>query len=76
MAMRCSSDIRDPEHVPSGELLALAILADGVFESFDLAVFCVEALVTRGVVENSVLESYIEHLPDSLVRPMSQKAAE
>ena len=41
-------DLTDPEDVPDETLKHLAILADAVLESFDLAVRCLDLLIARG----------------------------
>lgn len=59
-------DISDPESVSSKQLRHLAVLADGVFESFDLVVKCLDILVERGEVDPELPRHYVDSLPPVL----------
>lgn len=58
--------IRDLLHIGAMETEALkhlAILADAVFESFDLALYCLEFLAERGAVAEPDVAAYVAALP-------------
>jgi FkbM family methyltransferase len=58
--------IRDMLHVSAMQtetLKHLAILADTVFESFDLALYCLEFLVERGAIAAPDVAGYVAALP-------------
>ena len=57
-------DLIDPENVPDETLKHLAILADAVFESFDLAVRCLDLLIERGTIDTRAAGGYVARLPD------------
>jgi len=46
----------------------LAVLADGVMDSPDLAVFALDALAARGCVGADVIDAYIDSLPSQRLR--------
>lgn len=58
--------VRDLLHlkdVDTERLKHLIILADAVFESFDLVLYCLEFLEDRGVIRDAAVREYIEFLP-------------
>ncbi|MBE1281887.1 MAG: FkbM family methyltransferase [Rhodobacteraceae bacterium] len=58
--------IRDPETIhdwSSEQIKQLAMVSGTVFDSFDLTVFCLDALVDRGELEPSVPEKFLDQLP-------------
>lgn len=57
-------DLTDPEAVPDETLKHLAILADAVLESFDLAVRCLDLLIARGAIDTDAAQGYVARLPD------------
>lgn len=57
-------DLTDPEDVPDETLKHLAILADAVLESFDLAVRCLDLLIARGAIDTGAARGYVARLPD------------
>ncbi|MBT8474196.1 MAG: FkbM family methyltransferase [Rhodobacteraceae bacterium] len=56
--------LRFPEAQTDEALGHLAVLADAVFESFDVAARCVQLLVDRGRITKRDAESYVRTLPD------------
>ncbi|MBJ3763017.1 FkbM family methyltransferase [Maribius pontilimi] len=56
-------DLLEPDAVDDEKLKHLAILADGVLESFDLAVRCLDLLIARGRVAQEAAERYVDLLP-------------
>lgn len=61
-------DLREPEGVASEQIAHLAMLADAVFQSYDLAVHCMDILVVRGELEDSVIDGYVDRMPPSFTR--------
>jgi len=59
-------DLRDPSVVSSRQLKALAMLADAVFESYDMALHCLDHLVTRGELSPEIVKTYVDLLPADL----------
>lgn len=55
-------DLRDPEKWETEDLKHLALLADGCFFSFDLAVRCLSILMKRNVISRQNIIDYIDHL--------------
>lgn len=71
--------IRDPGHWndwSNEQLKHLAISAATVFESHDLALFCLDKLVSRKAIPESFPEAYVDCLPDYLTKtkPMRDDA--
>ncbi|SDH95118.1 FkbM family methyltransferase [Lutimaribacter saemankumensis] len=61
--------IRNPEDrsaVTDTQLAHLALLADGVFGSHDLVLWCLDELASRGVVPGKVAAKYVDKLPEGL----------
>ncbi len=50
------------------QLAKLAILADSVMESFDLCLYCLEALTARGLFDNFQVEQYLATLPNGALK--------
>ncbi len=69
-------DIRDPTGVADETLKALAILADGVLESFDLAVRCLDILTDRKVIDPVTVGEYAARVPHSRLDPRQLDAAQ
>jgi FkbM family methyltransferase len=61
-------DLRDPKAVSNSQLRALAILADAVFESYDLVLHCLDQLVSRGELPPEIPGKYTDLLPLDLRR--------
>lgn len=59
-------DISKPDQVTSEQLKHLAIMADGVFESYDLAIKCLDLLVERGELDTNFPKIYVDGLPDAV----------
>ncbi|MEL7213881.1 MAG: FkbM family methyltransferase [Pseudomonadota bacterium] len=55
--------LRTPKAVSDEKLKHLAILADSVFYSFDVAVRCIDLLVSRGAIEAEAAADYLSRLP-------------
>lgn len=58
--------IRNPETIDEWtdeQIKQLAFAASGVFNSHDLVVFCLDALVARGVIADTVPGGYLDQLP-------------
>ena len=58
--------IRNPETIADwsdDQVIALMVSAAGVFDSHDLAVFCLDELERRGRVEGGVQDAYLDALP-------------
>jgi FkbM family methyltransferase len=55
----------EPDTLTDENLKHLAILADAVFESQDLATFFMLELVSRGVIGEAEVHSYIDQLPNT-----------
>jgi FkbM family methyltransferase len=69
--------LRDLLHLKDMEterLKHLVILADAVFESFDLVLYCLEILEDRGAVSGAAVHGYIDRMPH--VRDPKGAAAE
>jgi FkbM family methyltransferase len=61
-------DLRDPAALSNGQIQALAMLADAVFESYDLTLHCLDLLVARQAVAEDVPKAYADLLPAELRR--------
>ena len=61
-------DLRKPDGVSDQQLAHLALLADAVFESFDLSLRCIDLLAGRGRVSNSLASNYVDLLPPEVRR--------
>ncbi|MEM1075092.1 MAG: FkbM family methyltransferase [Pseudomonadota bacterium] len=59
-------DLRDPAAVSAHQLKALSLLSDAVFESYDLALHCLDMLVQRGLVAPGIPSAYVDLLPEEL----------
>ncbi len=57
-------NLRDVEAVSNEQLCCAAILADAVVESFDVTLKCLEALRKRNSLDASVLDKYVDMLPN------------
>jgi len=61
--------LREPGELASysdEQLKHLSILAAAVFESDDLALYCLDALVSRGVIDAELPARYVDALPKSM----------
>ncbi|MEL6609457.1 MAG: FkbM family methyltransferase [Pseudomonadota bacterium] len=61
-------DLRQPEALSDDQLAHLALLADGVFQSFDLVIHCLDLLVARGAPAD-LPDRYIALLPPEVLSP-------
>ena len=61
-------DMRDPKLISDEKLKALAIVADAVFESYDLVLHCLDELVSRSELPTETSSKYVEFLPSELRR--------
>lgn len=57
-----------PDEVSTEELKQLALAADAIFQSFDLAAMCLDLLAARGAVAPETTRRYAALLPDHLMR--------
>ncbi len=53
----------------SEQLKHLAILADAVFEGFDVALFCLDRLIERGEISADAVASYAKRIPFQIEPP-------
>lgn len=56
-------DLRGIAEWSDGAVKRLAILADGVMDCPDLAVFLLDHLVARGVIGVEVIGAYLDNIP-------------
>ncbi len=56
-------DLRKPDRIKSSSIGHLALLADAVFQSYDLVIHCLDILVERGELNAKFPEQYFEILP-------------
>ncbi len=61
-------DLRDPKVVSNSQLKTLALLADAVFESYDLTLHCLDQLITRRELSPETVNQYVDLLPSDLRR--------
>lgn len=61
-------DLRRPDDIASEQIAHLAMLADAVFQSYDLAVRCMDILVVRGEIEDAAIDGYIDRMPPAFTR--------
>jgi len=59
-------DLRDADRITDAQLKALAMVADAVFESFDLTLHCIDLLSSRGALPGTAAASYVDLLPAEL----------
>lgn len=52
-----------PDNISNEQLKHIAILCDGVLESFDFAIRCLDILIARGVITPDAAMGYIKQLP-------------
>ena len=60
-------DLARPDRMSDAQLSHLALLADAVFTSMDVVLRCLDLLVARGAVPDTVIETYITKLPRNFV---------
>ena len=58
--------LRPAAHAYAHQLKALSLLSDAVFESYDLALHCLDMLVQRGLVAPGIPSAYVDLLPEEL----------
>ena len=56
-------DIAQPDLMSDEQIANLALLADAVFASMDLVLRCLEILVDRKAIPETVIDEYIAKLP-------------
>jgi FkbM family methyltransferase len=56
--------LRTPEVITTETLKHLAVLAETVFESFDVTLRCLDLLIARGAIDAGAAEAYARRLPD------------
>lgn len=56
--------LRHSRNISDEQLKHMAILADTVFESFDIAIRCVDLLVARKIADPDLAEAYAMSVPD------------
>ncbi len=59
-------NLEDRDAVSDAQLAHLALLADAVFGSHDLVLWCLDELAARGVLPAKVAAKYVDKLPDGL----------
>ena len=59
-------NIAEPEKLSDDQLKHLALLAAAVFDSHSLALYCIDALATRGAVAADLAKRYVDTLPPEL----------
>lgn len=57
-------NLEDRDDVSDEQLGHLALLADAVFASHDLTLWCLDELAARGVIAGKVAAKYVDKLPD------------
>ncbi len=60
-------DLRKPDRIKSSSIGHLALLADAVFQSYDLVIHCLDILVERGELNAKFPEQYFEILPECIL---------
>lgn len=61
-------DLRKIDSYSDDQLRKLAVVADAVMGTFDLALFALDTLRMRGLVDEAGIEGYIDMLPDEVKR--------
>lgn len=61
-------NLEEPGKVSSEELKQLALAADAIFQSFDLAAMCLDLLTERGDIPQGTTQAYADLLPDHLMQ--------
>jgi len=61
-------DLRAPDEVDAQKLAHLALLADAVFESYDLSLHCIDLLAGRRKVPDTLAADYVNYLPAEVRR--------
>lgn len=59
-------NLEDRDEVSDAQLAHLALLADSMFGSHDLTLWCLDELAARGVIPAKVAAKYVDKLPDGL----------
>ena len=65
--------LRKPDLIGTEALKHMAILADAVIESFDVAARCLDLLIARGVIDDAPAAAYVARLPRQ-AKPMKLAA--
>lgn len=60
-------NLEDMASISSHQLKQLAMAATIVFESFDLAIHCLDELIRRGEIADNAAKRFVNHLPDSVL---------
>jgi FkbM family methyltransferase len=61
-------DLRDADTVSTEQIKTLALLADAILQSYDLALHCLDLLAERGELGADVAARYVELLPAQVKR--------
>lgn len=61
-------DLRNIEDYSDDQLRKLAVVADAVMATYDLALFALDTLRGRGVIDEAGIDAYIDLLPDEVKR--------
>ena len=61
-------DLRTIAQFSDAQIAKLAVLGDGVMQAFDLALYCVEELGRRGLLQPSAVKQYLALLPAKVLR--------
>ncbi len=61
-------NIEDMGVISSHQLKQLAIAATVVFESYDLALHCIDELARRGDIPENTAAQFVNHLPDEVLK--------
>ena len=59
-------NIAEPEKLSDQQLIHLALLAASVFFSHSLVLYCLDALVQRGIMDQDLPRAYADRLPEKL----------
>ena len=61
-------DLRVPDAIDSTRIAHLALLSDAVFQSYDLALHCMDILEARGDADSGAIDAYVDLLPRAVRR--------
>jgi len=62
-------DLRNVETYEDEQLKKLAVIADAIIQSHDLALFALETLLERQNIDMSVIDNYFAEIPEDVLRP-------
>lgn len=68
-------NLEDPDAVSVDQLKMLALCADVVFQSYDLAAHCLDLLAEKGAVKSNAAQRYVDRVPPEFLADVAEDEA-